>query len=95
MHWMKIADISPSQLHISQKKLDDVKAWLGSVEDLALHPLPIRRFGERIVLTDGHTRAVAALLKGAEEVPVEWDTDDLDLELYSRCISWCGCNSCG
>ena len=40
-------------------------------------------------MTDGHTRAAAALLAGLESVPLCRDRDDLDLEMYRRCVDEC------
>lgn len=79
-----LADLQPSQLMISAAKLERVGASL-----LELEPLPVRRLAGRLVLTDGHTRALAAHREGREEIAVFWDEDDLDWELYEICVGWC------
>jgi len=38
---------------------------------------------------DGHTRALAAFLNGFPEVPVYWETEDMDWEAYGICVEWC------
>jgi hypothetical protein len=43
----------------------------------------------RVMMTDGHTRAVAAYLAGWKIVPVYWDEDELDIRAYSIDIAWC------
>ena len=40
-------------------------------------------------MTDGHTRAVAALRAGLDRVPLVWDTDELDWRLYRACVTAC------
>ncbi|MGC9336201.1 MAG: hypothetical protein ACP5JJ_18820, partial [Anaerolineae bacterium] len=54
-----------------------------------LAPLPVKRLGGRVVLTDGHTRAFVAWQSGRTEVEVEWDRDELDWEAYELCVAWC------
>jgi hypothetical protein len=41
------------------------------------------------VMTDGHTRAVAALRAGLTAVPLVWDEDDLDWDMYRACVQAC------
>ena len=52
-------------------------------------PLPIKRLCGQIVLTDGHTRAVACKLAGVQKIPVRWDTDELDEQFYTACVQEC------
>lgn len=52
-------------------------------------PLPIKRLDGVLILTDGHTRAVAALSNGINHLPLVWDEDELDWELYRRCVAEC------
>ena len=39
--------------------------------------------------TDGHTRCVAALLAGLTAVPFVWEQDELNWEMYRRCVAAC------
>jgi len=39
--------------------------------------------------TDGHTRAFAAYQAGLTKIPVIWEDDELDWEMYKICIQWC------
>lgn len=45
----------------------------------------------RVVLADGHTRALAAVLSGADTVPVVRDPDReaLSMDIYRECLGWC------
>ena len=40
-------------------------------------------------MTDGHTRAVAALRAGLEAVPLVWDEDELSWDMYRACVAAC------
>ena len=94
--------LQPSQLLVSAEKLQGVLDWwdaddpdpeplpyLHPVEDLGLDPGVVEN--GRVVLTDGHTRALAAVLSGAETVPVvrEPDREELSMEVYRTCLGWC------
>ena len=41
------------------------------------------------ILTDGHTRAVVAILAGLESVPLVYEEDELDWNLYRYCVEQC------
>ncbi len=83
---MSLAEVQPSQLFISTEKL---AAVLRGFDPSQMEPIPVRRFGDDVVMTDGHTRAFAAFLCGMGELPVVWDEDELDLEAYEICVVWC------
>lgn len=101
-----LTGLQPSQLLVSERKLravlewwdaddptanlaDDPLPYLDPVEDLGLDPGVVA--GDRVVLADGHTRALAAALTGAESVPVvrEPDKDALSMDVYRACVGWC------
>ncbi|MEF8800000.1 MAG: hypothetical protein V5A56_03070 [Halolamina sp.] len=44
-----------------------------------------------VVLADGHTRALAAVLSGTETIPVvrEPDRERLSIGAYQDCAGWC------
>ena len=83
--------VRPSQCYLNGRKLSLVTEWF-DYADPNYDPLPVTRIGgedERWTLTDGHTRAFVAHLAGAETLRVVRDTDDLDLDVYRRCVEWC------
>lgn len=86
---MSLSDIQPSQLYISVEKLDRARSNLNQpgVNDSA--PLPVKRLDGNVILTDGHTRALAAYLSGRRDIDVYWDVDELDWEAYAACVRWC------
>ena len=77
-----LSALQPSQLYVSRTKLEAVAAGCPD-------PVPVRRYGDRLVLTDGHSRALAAHRAGLDAVLVVVDEDDLDDEAYEICVGWC------
>jgi len=86
---LPIAELQPSQLYISEGKLRLVQEWFDPGDQGRFDPIPIKRLDGRIMMTDGHTRAVAAHLAGWDAVPVYWDEDELDLRAYAVDVEWC------
>ncbi len=92
---IKISELGVSQLYISERKLEEVNAWVTADTDFAANPLPVCDFGDgRYTLTDGHTRAVCAYLLGIGEICARIDSDDEVIsgngrKLYEECIKWC------
>ena len=85
----KLKDLQPSQFYISEKKLREVEAWLDPAELDRFAPIPVKLLDGLPVMTDGHTRAVAALRAGLEAVPLCWDEDDMDWDMYRACVKAC------
>lgn len=86
---LKLKDLQPSQFYISEKKLREVEAWLDPADLSNFEPIPVKLLGGAPVMTDGHTRAVAALRAGLETVPLVWDEDDMDWDMYRACVRAC------
>ncbi|MHA1462434.1 MAG: hypothetical protein ACTSQ0_05130 [Candidatus Heimdallarchaeota archaeon] len=86
---MALSKIQPSQLYISEKKLASIKEKITKNGTVELDPIPIKKLGEDVIYTDGHTRAFLAYQKGDKEITVEWDDDELDWEMYEICVQWC------
>ncbi len=84
---IELTRLQPSQLYISREKLDIVTraASVGEPSD----PVPVKELDGRLVMTDGHTRAVAAHLAGCMSLEAEWDEDELDWDAYRECVRWC------
>lgn len=83
---MRLDEIQPSQLFINSERL---AAVMKAFDPELLEPLPIFKLGNRTVLADGHTHALAALLSGLEDIPVYWAEEELDVEAYEICVGWC------
>ena len=69
----EIEKIQPSQFYINEKKLENVKKWIKSQEDIYI-PIVIKN--EQIISLDGHTRMRAALDLGYTSVYVYLDDFD-------------------
>ena len=78
---VKITDLHPTQLYLSEKKLHDIQMLDQSVEIINVDPISVLAFGNRFLITDGHHRAYQALLAGRDTISAEWDRDGGD-ELY-------------
>ncbi|UCD76314.1 MAG: ParB N-terminal domain-containing protein [Phycisphaerales bacterium] len=86
---MKLEAIQPSQLYVSAGKLGRINEEIAADGNRAIQPLPVRQIGDHVVLTDGHTRVLAAHLRGMTEIQVWWDEDDMDWDAYEICVGWC------
>ena len=78
---VKIKDLHPTQLYLSEKKLQDIQMLYHSVERQNINPISVLAFGDGLLITDGHHRAYQALLAGRNTISAEFDRDGCD-ELY-------------
>mgnify|MGYP000907987034 CR=1 FL=1 len=78
---VKIKDLHPTQLYLSEKKLQDIQMLYQSVERPNINPISVLAFGDRLLITDGHHRAYQTLLAGRDTISAEFDRDGCD-ELY-------------
>ena len=85
---VKIADLHPTQLYLSEKKLQSIQLLYQSEEIINLDPISILTFGNRLLITDGHHRAYQALLAGQDTISAEFDRDGGD-ELYDLYAQAC------
>lgn len=86
---LKIKELQPSQLYISIKKLKNIQFWFNPNDLSNFEPIPIKLLDGKYVITDGHTRVVAAIIAGLDNVPLVWDTDELDWDMYRACVKAC------
>lgn len=86
---LTLKDLQPSQFYISEKKLHDIEVWLDPADLSGFEPIPVKILDGIPVMTDGHTRAAAALRAGLTSVPLVADEDDLDWEMYRACVNAC------
>ena len=87
--YMNLNSIQPSQLYISEDKLQRVNSWFSPSEIGNYDALPIKELDGVVFFTDGHTRALVTHTSGIKTVKVYWDEDDLDWDTYRVCIKWC------
>ena len=85
---VKITDLHPTQLYLSEKKLQAIQMLDQSAEIINMDPISILTFGNRFLITDGHHRAYQALLAGRDTISAELDRDGGD-ELYALYAQAC------
>ena len=78
---VNIKDLHPTQLYLSEKKLQDIQMLYQSKEKPNINPISVLVFGNCFLITDGHHRAYQALLVGQDTISAEFDRDGGD-ELY-------------
>ena len=78
---VKLTDLHPTQLYLSEKKLQAIQMLDQSAEIINVDPISVLAFGNRFLITDGHHRAYQALLAGRDMISAEFDRDGGD-ELY-------------
>jgi len=95
VQFIDIDTLRLTQIYLSQKKMDDVRAWFDeSIVNFA--PVTVRDFlGDgALYLTDGHTRTFVAWQKGVRAIPAMYDEDEivtcqLGQIQYENDITWC------
>ena len=85
---VKIKDLHPTQLYLSEKKLEGIQTLYQSAEIINIDPISILAFGDYLLITDGHHRAYQALLAGRDTITAEFDRDGGD-ELYALYAQAC------
>ena len=85
---VKITDLHPTQLYLSEKKLQAIQMLDQSAEIINVDPISVLAFGNRFLITDGHHRAYQALLAGRDTISAELDRDGGD-ELYDLYAQAC------
>ena len=78
---VKITDLHPTQLYLSEKKLQAIQMLDQSADIINVDPISVLAFGNRFLITDGHHRAYQALLAGRDTISAEFDKDGGD-EIY-------------
>ncbi len=61
---VNITDLHPTQLYLSEKKLEGIQTLYQSAEIINIAPISVLAFGDCLLITDGHHRAYQALLIG-------------------------------
>lgn len=94
---LPIAELGVCQLYLNEDKLARVREWLDPLDLSNFEPVPVYDFGDgKLTLTDGHSRAFVAYMKGIENIPCIYETDQIVISktgqmLYENDIRWCAC----
>jgi len=84
-----IEQIRPSQLFLNEAKLQRLEGLFNPLDWTNNDPLPIKKHQQQVFFTDGHTRAYLYHWSGITAIPVYWDCDETNLDLYLECLKWC------
>ena len=85
---VKITDLHPTQLYLSEKKLQAIQMLDQSADIINVDPISVLAFGNRFLITDGHHRAYQALLADRDTISAEFDRDGGDA-LYALYAQAC------
>ena len=85
---VKITDLHPTQLYLSEKKLQAIQMLDQSADIINVDPISVLAFGNRFLITDGHHRAYQALLADRDTISAEFDRDGGD-DLYALYAQAC------
>ena len=85
---VNITDLHPTQLYLSEKKLQAIQMLDQSAEIINVDPISVLAFGDSLLITDGHHRAYQALLAGRDMISAEFDRDGGDA-LYALYAQAC------
>ena len=80
---ISVRALQPSQLFVNEAKL------LTCLADPEPAPIPVADLDGALICTDGHSRALAALVGRRPVVAATPETDDLNWDLYRACVAWC------
>ncbi len=83
-----IDSVQPTQLYVARSKYDHWDTAMRSTNG-QYDPVPVKQIGDLLILTDGHSRAVAALSRGDSHLNVVDDTDEMDWLSYLENVCWC------
>ena len=86
---LTLKDLQPSQFYISGAKLSQAENWFDPDDLSSFEAIPVKLLDGIPVMTDGHTRATAALRAGLVSVPLVWEQEELDWEMYAKCVEEC------
>ncbi|MDH5403753.1 MAG: hypothetical protein OEY49_14750 [Candidatus Heimdallarchaeota archaeon] len=89
MFELDINQIQPSQLFLSELKLQSVQKFIDINGFDNLPPIPVKKRNNLIFMTDGHHRAYITHLFGYNKLKVVWEDEELDWYEYDICIKWC------
>ena len=85
---VNIKNLHPTQLYLSEKKLQAIQMLYQSKEKPNINPISVLTFGDYLLVTDGHHRAYQALLEGRDTISAEFDRDGGDA-LYALYAQAC------
>jgi len=86
MKEIEIDKLQPSQLYIEKERFQKI---FDEFDPENYEPVPVKKLDGELILTDGHTRALVAYLKGLKKIKFVWEDVELDWDVYRLCVKWC------
>ena len=86
---LRLDELQPSQFYVNERKLAEVERLIREEGISGIPPIPVRILDGVPVMTDGHTRAAAALRAGWDRFPLVPEEDELGWDLYRTCVAEC------
>lgn len=84
--WIEANKLSPSQFYINE---DSIELLRDNFDINLFEPVPVKRLGDNLVMTDGHTRTCYLIERGFDYIPTIEETSELDWEAYSINVQDC------
>ncbi len=89
MMYMSISGIQPSQFYLSIDKISCINQWFNPENLANFNPIPIKKLNGKVIFVDGHTRAFVAYKAGLKQIPVIWEEEEWDWDMYNLCVLAC------
>lgn len=86
---IKLTSLQPSQFLISIEKVKKIEKWFNRDNLSNFSAIPVKILDGDLVMTDGHTRAVVAIMHGLDYVPLVWEKEELSWDMYQECVKEC------
>ena len=86
---VRLLELQPSQIYVSLAKLKTVEYMLYCGCGKTFLPVTVARFENQLILTEGHTRALALYLQGYQTISAIWEPLPLTEKMYQQCLRWC------
>lgn len=84
--WIEASRLHPSQFYINE---DSIKLLRNNFDISLFEPIPIKKLGDNLVMTDGHTRTCYLIEMGYEYIPTIEEISELDWEAYRINVQDC------
>lgn len=87
--FLDLYQIRPSQLYLDQSKIDRLEGQFDPMNIRNNMPLPVKKIGGEVFFTNGHARAYLYDKNKISMIPVYWDENVIDTDLYQVYLKWC------
>ena len=71
------------------EKVKKIEKWFNRDNLSNFSAIPVKILDGDLVMTDGHTRAVVAIMHELDYVPLVWEKEELSWDVYQECVKEC------